>query len=194
MKESGMKNIRVRHLALFPAALLLFATSSAAFAQAGASDDDKHFVEDALKGGMAEVELGRLASQKGASDDVKMFGQKMVEDHTKLGEKMKAVAAEIGVKAPDTVSAGGMATKAKLEVLSGKSFDDAYISAMVKDHEEDLQAFKNEAANGSSPEVKRAAHQGEMVVSEHLEMIRKIAQTHNVSAQNPQQRAGRSGL
>lgn len=189
-----MKNIRVRHLALFPAALLLFATSSAAFAQAGASDDDKHFVEDALKGGMAEVELGRLASQKGASDDVKMFGQKMVEDHTKLGEKMKAVAAEIGVKAPDTVSAGGMATKAKLEVLSGKSFDDAYISAMVKDHEEDLQAFKNEAANGSSPEVKRAAHQGEMVVSEHLEMIRKIAQTHNVSAQNPQQRAGRSGL
>jgi putative membrane protein len=79
-------------------------------------------------------------------------------------------------------------------VLSGKSFDDAYISAMVKDHEEDLQAFKNEAANGSSPEVKRAAHQGEMVVSEHLEMIRKIAQTHNVSAQNPQQRAGRSGL
>jgi putative membrane protein len=194
MKEFHMKSIRVRHLALFSAALMLFATSSAAFAQAAASDDDKHFVEEALKGGKSEVELGRLATQKGASDDVKMFGQKMVEDHTKLGEKMKAVAAEIGVKPPDMASAGGIATKAKLEMLSGKSFDDAYISAMVKDHEEDLQAFKNESANGSSPSVKRAAHQGEMVVSEHLEMIRKIAQAHNVSAQNSQPSARPSGL
>jgi len=189
-----MKSIRVGHLALFSAALFLFATSSAAFAQTGASDDDKHFVEAALKGGMAEIELGRLATQKGASDDVKMFGQKMVTDHTRLGEKIKAVAVEIGVKPPDTESAGGMATKAKLEVLSGKSFDDAYISAMLKDHEDDLQAFKNEAANGTSPAVKRAAHEGEMVVSQHLEMIRKIAQAHNVSAENKPQSAGPNGL
>ena len=189
-----MKSIRVRHLALFSAALMLFATTSAVFAQAGASDDDKHFVEEALKGGKSEVDLGRLATQKGASDDVKMFGQKMVTDHTKLGEKMQAVATEIGVKPPDMASAGGIATKAKLEMLSGKSFDDAYISAMLKDHEDDLQAFKNEAANGTSPAVKRTAHEGEMVVSQHLEMIRKIAQAHNVSAENKPQSAGPNGL
>jgi len=65
---------------------------------------------------------------------------------------------------------------------------------MVKDHEDDLQAFKNEAANGTSPAVKRAAHQGETVVAEHLEMIRKIAQAHNVSARNKQQNVGSKGF
>ena len=188
-----MKNISLRPVALFSASILLLATASAAFGQAP-SDDDKHFVEAALKGGMGEVELGKLAAQKGASDDVKMFAQKMVTDHTKLGDKMKAVAAEIGVKPPDMSNAGSMAEKTKLEVLSGKTFDDAYISAMVKDHEDDLQAFKNEAANGTSPAVKRAAHQGETVVAEHLEMIRKIAQAHNVSARNKQQNVGSEGF
>jgi putative membrane protein len=189
-----MKNFGVRHIALFSTALLLFAATSAAFGQAAASDDDKHFVEAALKGGMGEVELGKLAAQKGASDDVKMFGQKMVTDHTRLGEKMKAVAAEIGVKPPDMTKAGTIAEKTKLEMLSGKTFDDAYISAMVKDHQDDLQAFKNEAANGTSAAVKRAARQGETVVSQHLEMIRKIAQAHNVTAQNKQRGAGSKGL
>jgi putative membrane protein len=174
------KLISKRCLVAFSASLVLIA-SSTAFAQAGVSDDDKHFVEAALKGGMAEVELGKLAADKGASDDVKQFGQKMVDDHTRMGVQMKTVASEIGVKPSDSMSAGGIATKAELEVLSGKTFDDAYIKAMVKDHEEDLQGFKKEAESGTSPTVKRAARRGEITVSHHLEMIKKIAAAHNVS-------------
>ena len=62
---------------------------------------DKEFVHSALQGGMAEVQLGQLAAEKGSTDDVKQFGQKMVADHTKLGDQMKLVAAQLGVKAPD---------------------------------------------------------------------------------------------
>ena len=65
-----MKSMSLRPIALFSASVLLFASASAAFGQAP-SDDDKHFVEAALKGGMGEVELGKLATQKGASEDVK---------------------------------------------------------------------------------------------------------------------------
>ena len=168
------------------AASIVFAQS----AQSNASDDDKHFVEAALKGGMGEVELGQLAVKKGNSDDVKQFAQKMVDDHTKLGDKMKTVAGDIGVNPPGTESVGGMATKAKLEVLSGDAFDKAYIGAMLKDHEDDLAAFKKEAADGSSAEVKTAARQGETVVAHHLMMIRKIAQAHNVSASAGKPSAG----
>ena len=133
---------------------------------------------------MSEVDLGQLAVKKGNSEDVKTFGQKMVDDHTKLGDKMKTVAGDIGVTPPSVQSAGGMATKAKLEVLSGDSFDKAYISAMVKDHEDDLADFKKEAMNGTSPEVKTAAREGATVVSHHLMMIKKIAAAHNVTASN----------
>jgi len=45
-----------------------------------------------LLGGMAEVKLGELAQQKGTSDKVKDFGQKMVTDHSKAGDDLKQVA------------------------------------------------------------------------------------------------------
>jgi putative membrane protein len=177
-----MKSICSKPLLALSASMLLLTSSAAVFAQAGASDDDKKFVEAALKGGMAEVELGQLAAKKGNSDDVKKFGEMMVTDHTKLGDKMKMVANDIGVKPPSMTTAGDMALKAKLEVLSGDSFDKAYISAMVKDHEEDLKDFKHEVATGTSPEVKKATAAGEVVITHHLMAIKKIAAAHNVTA------------
>jgi len=177
---------------LLSAAMLC--TTTAALAQAGPSDADKHFVDAALKGGMAEVELGKLAADKGASEDVKQFGQRMVTDHEKLGEKMKAVASEIGVTPPSMTTPSDMAKKAELEVLSDKSFDDAYIKAMLNDHQQDLDDFKKEVADGSSPAVKRAARQGEAVISQHLALIRKIAQAHNVSAANEMKKPDPRGL
>lgn len=177
-----MEHIRLHRILTLTAAAVLMVTPLVAVAQGGASDDDKKFVEAALKGGMSEVDLGQMAAKSGNSDDVKQFGQMMVTDHTKLGDKMKTVAGDVGVTPPSMQSAGGLATKAKLEVLTGDAFDKAYISAMVKDHEDDLAAFKKEAMNGTSPEVKSAAKQGAMVVQRHLTMIRKIAAAHNVSA------------
>lgn len=177
-----MQTIRLQRVVTFAAAAVLAVAPLAMLAQAGASDDDKKFVETALKGGMSEIDLGKMAAKSGNSDDVKQFGQMMVTDHGKLGDKMKTVASDIGVTVPTMQSAGGMATKTKLEVLTGDAFDKAYISAMLKDHEDDLAAFKNEAMNGSSPEVKSAARQGSMVVQRHLTMIRKIAAAHNVTA------------
>ena len=180
-----MKNICLPRLASIltsiTASAILLAATSIAVAQSNASDDDKKFVEAALKGGMAEVDLGNLAVKRGASADVKHFGQMMVTDHTRLGDKMKTVAGEVGVTPPSMTTPSDIALKAKLELLSGDTFDKAYISAMVKDHEEDLTDFKKEAAGATSPEVKKAAREGEMVVSHHLAMIRKIAQAHNVS-------------
>jgi putative membrane protein len=175
-----MKNT-CKHLFTLSASALLFASTLGAIAQAPASDDDKKFVEAALKGGMAEVDLGQLAAKKGNSQDVKTFGERMVADHTKLGDKMKVVAGQVGVTPPSMTSVSDMALKAKLEVLSGDSFDKAYISAMLKDHEDDLADFKKEIAEATSPAVKSAAEQGETLISHHLMMIKKIAAAHNVS-------------
>jgi putative membrane protein len=162
----------------------LSAGGAAAVAQTGSqpSAADKHFVKAALRGGMAEVKLGQLAAEKGSSDDVKTFGQKMVDDHTKLGEQMKTVAGQIGVTPPTVLSPADLALEAKLKMLSGDAFDKAYIGAMVKDHQEDLNDFKKEISTASSSTVKDAAEQGEKVISKHLEMIQKIAQQHQVAS------------
>jgi len=49
-------------------------------------------MRNAAKGGMMEVALGKLAREKGQSADVKKFGERMVTDHSKANNDLKAIA------------------------------------------------------------------------------------------------------
>ena len=153
---------------------------------------DQAFVRKALEGGTAEVQLGQLAQQKSQSDDVKQFGQKMVEDHTRLGDQMKPIAQQLGIKEPKEPSKKDKQLMAKLQALSGPQFDEAYIQAMVKDHKQDLKEFNNEAQMAQDPNVKQVAQQGAGVISHHLEMIQQIAQSHNVAVEGKSKATART--
>ena len=144
---------------------------------------DQAFVRKALEGGAAEVQLGQLAQQKSQSEDVKQFGQKMVEDHTQLAEQMRPIAQQLGVKEPKGPSKKDKQLIAKLEGLSGPQFDEAYIQAMVKDHKEDLKEFKDEAQSTQNQNVKQVAQEGAGVISQHLQLIQQIAQNHNITTE-----------
>ena len=143
---------------------------------------DRTFVRKALEGGMAEVQLGQLALEKTSNADVKEFAQKMVDDHTKLGDQMKPVAEQMKVKEPTALSGKDKATLAKLKALNGDAFDKAYIKHMVKDHQQDEKEFKREAQTASNPALKDVASQGEQMISEHLQMIEQIAQKNSVAS------------
>lgn len=158
------------------------ATSSGQDPNGPAAMMDKAFVREALQGGMAEVQMGQLALQKSSNPDVKQFAQKMVDDHTKLGDAMKQVAQQMSVKPPDSLSGKDKSTVAKLTALSGNEFDKAYIKDMVKDHKQDEKAFKQEAQNTSNPALKDLVSQGGQMIDQHLQMIEQIAQKNNVVA------------
>jgi len=140
---------------------------------------DKDFVHSALEGGMAEVQMGQLAAQKGSSDDVKQFGQKMVQDHTQMGDQMKQVAQQLGVSEPKGLSKKDKAEVAKLSSLSGPEFDKAYIAAMLKEHKKDLSDFRAEAQNTQNPAVKQLAQQGAQMIDQHMQMAEQLAKAHN---------------
>jgi putative membrane protein len=150
-------------------------------APTGQSFGDQAFVAKALEGGDAEVQLGQLAEQKSQSNDVKQFGQRMVSDHTQMGDKwFKPVAKQMGVSEPKGPSKKDKKLIEKLQGLSGPEFDTEYIQAMVKDHKQDLKDFQNEAQAAQDPTVKQVAQQGANVISQHLQLIEQIAQNHNV--------------
>lgn len=146
-----------------------------------ASPVDSLFVKKALQGGIAEVQLGQLTLQKSNNDQVKQFAQKMIDDHTRLGDQMKPVAQQVGVAVPTEPSKKDKQTMAKLQALSGSAYDQAYIKDMVKDHKQDLSDFQMEASNGQDPAVKDAATQGSRVISEHLQMAQQLAKDQNVN-------------
>jgi putative membrane protein len=144
---------------------------------------DKMFVHKALEGGMAEVELGQLALTKTNDPDIKAFAQKMVDDHGKMGDDMKMVAEQNGVKVPQRLSKKDEAIKMKLQSLDGAAFDKSYVKDMVKDHEQDEAEFKKESEMASIPAVKDAATKGEMVISMHLDMVKKLAESNGVKSE-----------
>ena len=149
--------------------------------QAGQNFGDQAFVSKAMAGGVAEVQLGQLAEQKSESNDVKQFAQKMVTDHTQMGDKwFKPVAKQMGISEPKGPSKKDKKLIQKLQGLSGQQFDTEYIQAMVKDHKEDLKDFKSEAQTAQDPNVKQIATQGSNIIQQHLQLIEQIAQAHNV--------------
>jgi putative membrane protein len=136
--------------------------------------DDRAFVMEAGPGGLAEVELGKLAAQKGQSTDVKKFGQRMVTDHSKANAELKKLAASKGITLPAAMNAEQMAEHAKLAKLSGAEFDREYMALMVEDHDKDVAAFEEEAKDGSDPDIKSFAQKTLPTLQEHQKMAKEI--------------------
>ena len=103
---------------------------------------DRAFVKKAAQGGMAEVELGKLATERASDPDVKKFGERMVNDNTKANDQLKEVASSKNVTLPKSLDAKDEATKKRLSSLSGAAFDRAYMTDMVTDHTKDVAEFR----------------------------------------------------
>ena len=146
----------------------------------GQTMKDKIFLRKAAQGGMAEVKLGQLAAQKANGDDVKAFGQKMVDDHTKLNNEMAPIADSMGVRLPKDLNKEDQAEYDKLNALSGNNFDMEYLSFMVKDHHKDLREFRQEAASTTDPTLQTAVANATKVIHEHTVMVDKLAREKGI--------------
>lgn len=141
---------------------------------------DKMFLRQAAEGGIAEVQLGQLAAQKSSSDDVKSFGQKMVDDHTALNKEIEDLADSVGVMLPKRMNKTSQAEYDKLNGLSGDAFDTEYLTFMVKDHHQDLREFRMESANTQDEALRDVVVKGQRVVHEHMVMAEKLAKSKGI--------------
>ena len=142
---------------------------------------DKTFVKKAAQGGMAEVQLGQLATEKASSDDVKKFGQRMVDDHTKANDQLKQLASSKGVDVPQSLSLKDKATVDRLSKLSGTAFDHAYMKDMVIDHTQDVAEFQHESKLAKDPDVKSFAAQTLPTLQDHLQQAKRLAPSSKTS-------------
>src|SRR5262245_21731396 len=186
---------------LFAGVALAFAT--AGFAQnqtpkppateshfTSSGSEDIEFILDAAKGGMAEVELGKLAATRAQSDEVKKFAQRMVDDHSKANEQLKQIADSKSIKLPTEIEAKDKALMQRLEKLNGAAFDRSYMNAMVNDHVKDVSEFKREANAGRDPQVKSFAESTLPTLQEHLQQAKTTrgtssARTSSTATKSP---------
>ena len=132
------------------------------------------FIKKAADGGMAEVELGKLAVQNGQRDDVKEFGHQMIADHGKANENLKSVASKLMVTVPEKVREKHQGMIDKMFKMSGMAFDTRYIEEMMADHEKDIAEFEKARGEVTSEDLKKFIDETIPVMKEHLEMARKM--------------------
>jgi len=145
----------------------------AAMAQnTNADKSGKSFMTNAMEGDYAEIDVGKLAQEKGTTQAVKDFGQKLVSDHSANLDKAKQVASEMGVKDPGGSSYTQKAEYLKLKVLSGKTFDETFAKDMVSDHQKDIDEFQKEAAkSGPAADFAKATLP---TLQEHLQIAQSL--------------------
>jgi putative membrane protein len=136
---------------------------------------DQAFMKEAASGGMMEVELGRIATRNAASEKVKQFGQRMVDDHQKANDELKALAMRESVALPGSMNREHRQTVDRLSKLHGSAFDRAYLQAMLEDHEKDVAKFRREAESAEDPDLKDFAARTLPTLEKHLELAKDVS-------------------
>lgn len=136
---------------------------------------DANFMKQAAENGHAEVEASKLALTKATNPEVKKFAQQMVDDHTKVGEELMALASAKGVELPKEPSLVQKGKAKLLDAADGAKFDQRYVASMGVDaHEDTLKLFRKAAKDAKDAEVKAWAAKTVPALEHHLEMAKAL--------------------
>jgi putative membrane protein len=155
--------------------LLLSILVIPALALGAGGSPDSSFYKSLAQGGLAEVDLSQLASEKSTNAAVKNFGAMMVKDHSAANEELKTLAASKNITLPSGPGAAAQAKKVELDALSGTSFDKSYVSNQIQAHKDTVSLLQKEISSGQDVDAKALAQKLLPTVQAHLKAIEKIA-------------------
>jgi putative membrane protein len=160
-------------------ALVLLGGAIGACADDKKADDqpfsDAAFVKTAAIDGMHEVMLGKIGAARAKSDDVKAFAEKMVKDHTKANEDLKAAAKSANIPVPTALDEKHQKHIDKFKDYKGTDFDADFAKHMVTDHTKAVALFTRASKEAKNPAVKDFATQTLPVIQGHLDAAKKLA-------------------
>lgn len=153
---------------------------------------EQRFLGESIQSNLAEIKIGKLAQQKGASQGVRSFGATLANDHAMANNKARRTARNLGVAPPKGPSMMQRAMYMELAALSGDEFDSHFISSMVNDHQDDITKYEQEANSGAGAAAEYAK-QTLPDLRKHLEIAQHLQQEQKTSSklQSSSVQAGR---
>jgi putative membrane protein len=158
----------------------------------GAQAAEDKFLKEAADHNLAEVQLGKLASERAQSDDVKKFAKRMVDDHQKAYDEVKQLAQSKNVQVPSEVSAAKKKEHDRLARMQGAEFDRAYMQMMVREHNHDVKTFQDKSKNAKDADVKNWVGQTLPTLQDHQQMAKDVANQMQAGAKADRPRGSAS--
>jgi putative membrane protein len=133
------------------------------------------FVSKTLQSNTYEVEAGRLAQAKGHSQAIKLFGQRMVHEHTQMSEKLRGA-----IRGKNFALSGEALSSEQRRMLdalrrSGENFDQTYAKQQVHAHTQALSLTRSYANQGDLPYLQSLAESSAPMIRAHLEAARRLS-------------------
>lgn len=149
---------------------------------------DRQFIIEATQGGTAEVVLGQLAAKRATNPQVRQYGQRMVQDHTRANRELLQLATRKGVTPPPPTDLGKYeVVRARLLQVPSTSFDELYMAeAGLNQHLENVAVHQRQSLLGEDQDLRAYAARVLPTLQEHLQMA--AGMTGNTSGgdnQNP---------
>jgi putative membrane protein len=144
------------------------AETPAASAAKKETGEDIEFLTEALRTGLAEIEIARLAQQRTDTPAVREYGKKLQADHTKLVEEIKTILAPVNVTVPSEPTVEAQGHYAALAKLSGMEFDSAFLRMMIASHEEAIEKYGAQTHANPNKQLSEFAAEALPTLREHL--------------------------
>ncbi len=144
--------------------ILLVGGTAAAQATASSTEQtesggDAQFLTRALSVNELELRLGKMASERAATPEVKAMGAQMVQKHTEFGQKLADIAQQIGAAGTPELSSEEQVTFTRLESLPKGDFDRSFKETVDAGHVQELAMYRDEVSHAASPRLRALAQQ-----------------------------------
>jgi putative membrane protein len=136
---------------------------------------DTAFVREVRTNNLLEIRLGSLAAKRSTNAAVKQFAQRMVSDHTTMGNEWTSLASRLRLGTTSALDATQQQLLSQLTTVAAADFDRQYMSTAVQDHQNNIATFQRLGPTAQSIEVRQLAAKGLPILEQHLTMAQQVA-------------------
>ncbi|OPY65555.1 MAG: hypothetical protein A4E57_03146 [Syntrophorhabdaceae bacterium PtaU1.Bin034] len=136
--------------------------------------EDREFVFEAARDGLAEVELGKLGQKNASNERLKEFAKRLAEEHQKANKELIQLAKKKKLSIPTEIDPERQDMLDRLRGLSSEDFQREYMKAVMKDHQRSISIFRQEAKEGGDEDFRGFAEKTLPMLQEHFKMAKSI--------------------
>lgn len=137
--------------------------------------NDHEFIAEAVRDGLTEVELGRLGAVQAFDERIRKLARSLMEEHEKANRELVRIAKQKRLAIPTEMDPERRSVIDDLKGLSDEEFQQAYVKALVKDHQRSISIFQQESQTGRDEEVRDFAGRLLPVLTGHFRIAKSIA-------------------
>ncbi len=138
------------------------------------------FIKQAAKDNSMEVALAQVGLRQAQNQDLKSFCEMLQKDHSQANRDLQPIAQRYGVNVDEPLTKHEQHEVNKFEKETGNTFDQKFVTEMLRSHEKDIAKFQKASQNLTETDVRDYAQTMLPKLREHMQRAATVARSVGV--------------